>query len=69
MCECVKEGSLNLVNRRFGSRKGFFFFPPSLQWEVYCFEFDRSFGIVEIFHAMICTVFLRSIYFSNISNN
>lgn len=59
---CVKEGSLNLVNR---GRD--FFFP--LQWEVYCFEFDRSFGIVEIFHAMICTVFLRSIYFSNISNN
>lgn len=27
VCVCVKEGSLNLVNRRFGcdSRKGFFF--------------------------------------------
>lgn len=53
----AKEGSLNLVNRRFGcgSRKGisFFFFFFLYGGKFVCFEFDRPLGIVEILRVIL----------------
>lgn len=66
VCVCVKEGSLNLVNRRFGCGSRKEFFSPSLRWEVYCFEFDRNDLIVHWVLLKFCTwssMFLRSVYF------